>query len=60
MGLINEWEKIQKRKNHYTYDSGSIEHIFIYHNLCGLNEDGKAPAFIKLEDEEKKKKKSLN
>ena len=60
MGLIDEWEKIQKRKNHYIYQAGSIEHIFIYNKLCGLNEDGTRPVIIKLEPEEIKKKKSIN
>ena len=60
MGLIEEWDKIQKKKNHYTYQPGSVEHIFIYNELCGLNEDGTKPVIIKPEPEDKKKKKSIN
>ena len=60
MGLIDEWERIQKRKNHYIYQMGSIENIFIYHNLAWLNEYGARPVIIKLDAEEINKKKSIN
>ena len=39
---------------------GSVWRIFEYHERCGKNEDGTTPVCIKLEPEEKKKKKSIN
>lgn len=60
MGIIEEWEKIKKRKNIYTHAPGSVENIFKYNEKCQLNEDGTRPVIIKIEPEEKKKKKSIN
>jgi len=59
LDLIKRFELIQKQYN-LPYMSGDVNNIFVYHENSGKNEDGSIPFIIKLEQEEKKKKKSIN
>ena len=59
LDLIKRFELIQK-KEESLFMAGSVENVFRYHEKCGKNEDGTSPVCIKLEPEEKKKKKSIN
>ena len=58
LDLIQQFELI-KKKPLSKYMPGSVECIFEYHEKCGKNEDGTIPVCIKLEPEEKKKKKGI-
>ena len=57
--LMTKFENLKNKKN-YPFMSGSIDNVFYYDREMKKHEDGTLPVCIKLEPEEKKKKKSLN
>ena len=56
--LMTKFEALKSKKQ-YPYFSGSIDNVFYYDGEMKKHEDGTLPVCIKLEPEEKKKKKSL-
>lgn len=59
MDLLEQLENV-KSKNKSIYQPGSIERIFEVHENNEKDEKGDIPVIIKLEPEEKKKKRSIN
>ena len=60
MNLLEQFEIIKKQIKKSNYAPGSVGRIFEYHEIMRCNESGELPEFIKLEPEEKKKKRSIN
>ena len=58
MDLLSSVEKIKKRPE-YQSPIANVNRVFEYYERSGKNEDGTTPVCIKLEPEEKKKKKGL-
>ena len=59
MDLLTQWERIQKRKTVSTHTPGSVYNVFQIYENEGLDHLGNPITWIKLEPEEKKKKKTL-
>ena len=59
MDLIDQFNKI-KNKQKSIYQPGHIERIFEIHANNEKDEKGDIPVIIKLEPEEKKKRRSIN
>jgi hypothetical protein len=57
--IIARFEALRNKKLP-PYFSGSIYNVFYLYEKMAKNEDGSLPICIKLEPEEKKKKKSIN
>ena len=60
MNLLEKFELIKNSIEKSSYAPGSVEKIFEYNEKCKRNEAGELPEIIKLEPEEKKKKRSIN
>ena len=58
--MLERFELIKKNIIPSKYAPGSVEKIFEYNQRCERNLDGTLPVIIKLEPEEKKKKRSIN
>lgn len=59
MNLLEQFERIKLKKKSI-YGPGYIEKIFEIHANNEKDESGQIPIIIKLEPEEKKKKRSIN
>ncbi len=59
MNLLEQFERIKSRQKSI-YQPGYFERIFEIHNNNEKDESGQIPIIIKLEPEEKKKKRSIN
>jgi len=59
MDLIEQFNKI-KNKQKSQFQPGYIDRIFEIHTNYEKDEKGDIPVIIKLEPEEKKKKRSIN
>ena len=57
--IVAKFEYLKTKKT-FPYFSGSIYNVFYLYEEMAKNEDGTLPICIKLEPEEKKKKKSIN
>ena len=55
---MTKFENLKNKKN-YPFMSGSIDNVFYYDREMKKHEDGTLIVCIKLEPEEKKKRKSL-
>ena len=64
MGEITIIEKFEKEKERFKikslYSPGSVEGVFEYNEIKKKNASGELLVFIKLDTEEKKKKRSIN
>ena len=60
MNLLDQFELLKKQIKKSNYAPGSVERIFEYNEIKRRNESGELPEFIKLDPEEKKKKRSIN
>jgi hypothetical protein len=59
MDLLEQLERIKSKKKSI-YQPGYVDRIFEIHINNEKDESGQIPIIIKLEPEEKKKKKSIN
>ena len=59
MFLIEQQERLNKKPSS-NFLPGTIGRIFEYNERSNKNASGFSPVFIKLEPEEKKKKRSIN
>jgi hypothetical protein len=59
MNLLEQFERI-KSKQKSIYQPGYVQRIFEIHANNEKDESGQIPIIIKLESEEKKKKRSIN
>jgi hypothetical protein len=57
--IVAKFEYLKIKKT-FPYFSGSIYNVFYLYEEMAKNEDGTLPVCIKLEPEEKKKKKAIN
>jgi hypothetical protein len=62
MNLLDQFEIIKKKTlvEKSKYAPGSVERVFEYNEKMARDESGDLAVCIKLEPEEKKKKKSIN
>lgn len=60
MNILERCDLIKKNNIPSKYSPGFVGKVFEYHEKCEKNLDGTLPVIIKLEPEEKKKKKSIN
>ena len=59
MFLMELHERIKKKPDSELIP-GYVDKVFVYYNKTARDESGYLPVIIKLEPEEKKKKKSIN
>ena len=61
MTIIERFDSLRSRFNNKSlYSPGSVERVFEYNERTKKNESLELPVFIKLDPEEKKKKRSIN
>tara|TARA_E500000178_G_C16823072_1_gene662456 strand:- start:489 stop:671 length:183 start_codon:yes stop_codon:yes gene_type:complete len=58
MNLIESHQRVMKKKQP-KYKPGSVENIYEYNEMCMRDKSGQLPIIIKLDPEEKKKKRNM-
>tara|TARA_Y100000389_G_scaffold119941_1_gene117100 strand:+ start:1999 stop:2172 length:174 start_codon:yes stop_codon:yes gene_type:complete len=56
MNLLQLHERVMKKKRH-KFQAGSVENVYQYNEICMRDKSGQLPTFIKVDPDEKKKRK---